>query len=194
MLSSLTNIRISLTILLSLFYLFPPVPVFAETSGDIIADMEQASETYEQYELPEEVYEQNKIDSIDDIFTNDESESESVLDDNSVSDDVSISSDETVDNTDNVDSTDNTDNTDNTDSVDSTDNTETNEQESENTEVEQKQESNAQENNAQENTEQEQTVSVDQLYEVNTYILGILIFFLIVVVCKLVYSFFNIFF
>ena len=163
-------------------------PVSAETTGDIIADMEQASETYEQYELPAEVYEQNKIESIDDIFTNDESESESVLDDSSVSDDVSISSDETVDNTDNVDSTDSLDNT------DSTDNTETNKQESENTEVEQKQESNAQENNAQENTEQEQTVSVDQLYEVNTYILGILIFFLIVVVCKLVYSFFNIFF
>ena len=167
-----------LSVLMSIFLFCSPV--FAETTGDIIADMEQASETYEQYELPEEVYEQNKIDSIDDIFTNDESES--VLGDSSASDDVSISSDETVDNTDNVDSTDNTDNT------------ETNEQESENTEVEQKQESNAQENNAQENTEQEQTVSVDQLYEVNTYILGILIFFLIVVVCKLVYSFFNIFF
>ena len=161
--SSLISI---LSVLMSIFKEKICSPVFAETTGDIIADMEQSSETYEQYELPEEVYEQNKIDSIDDIFTNDESES--VLDDNSVSDDVFISSDETVDNT---------------DSVDSTDNTETHEQES-----------NAQENNAQENTEQEQTVSVDQLYEVNTYILGILIFFLIVVVCKLVYSFFNIFF
>lgn len=180
--SSLISI---LSVLMSIFLFCSPV--FAETTGDIIADMEQASETYEQYELPEEIYEQNKIDSIDDIFdrTNDESESESVLDDSSVNDDVSISDDETVDNTDSVDSTDNTD---------SVDNAETNKQESENTEVEQKQESNVQESNAQENTEQEQTVSVDQLYEVNTYILGILIFFLIVVVCKLVYSFFNIFF
>lgn len=179
--SSLISI---LSILMSIFLFCSPVS--AETTGDIIADMEQSSETYEQYELPDQVYEQNKIESIDDIFTNDESES--VLDDSSVSDDVSISADETVDNTDNTDSTDSLDNTDNTN------NTETNEQESENTEVDQKQESNAQENNAQENTEQEQTVSIDQLYEVNTYILGILIFFLIVVVCKLVYSFFNIFF
>ena len=179
--SSLISI---LSVLMSIFLFCSPV--FAETTGDIIADMEQASETYEQYELPEEVYEQNKIDSIDDIFDRTNDESESVLDDSSVNDDVSISDDETVDNTDNTDNTDSVDSTDNTDSVD---NAETNKQESENTEVEQ-----TQENNAQENTEQEQTVSVDQLYEVNTYILGILIFFLIVVVCKLVYSFFNIFF
>ena len=198
MLSSLTNIRIALAVLCSMLYLFPPIPVSAqEAEGDLIQSMYETSESYVEFDpISDEQF--SEI-----VSNNDESESEQ---ESAVVNDVN---DSNVDNVENVEEVENTDSTENTDEVENKgteqiDNeTETdqndNEQKTE-TDSEQKENvSNEQENkNEQEqeptNGEQEETVNIEQLYEVQVYILGILVFFVVCFILRMIYKFFNMFF
>lgn len=198
MLSSLTNIRIALAVLCSMLYLFPPIPVSAqEAEGDLTQSMYEASESYVEFDpISDEQF--SEI-----VSNNDESESEQ---ESAVVNDVN---DSNVDNVENVEEVENTDSTENADEVENKgteqiDNeTETdqndNEQKTE-TDSEQKENvSNEQENkNEQEqepaNGEQEETVNIEQLYEVQVYILGILVFFVVCFILRMIYKFFNMFF
>ena len=198
MLSSLTNIRIALAVLCSMLYLFPPIPVSAqEAEGDLTQSMYEASESYVEFDpISDEQF--SEI-----VSNNDESESGQ---ESAVVNDVN---DSNVDNVENVEEVENTDSTENADEVENKgteqiDNeTETdqndNEQKTE-TDSEQKENvSNEQENkNEQEqepaNGEQEETVNIEQLYEVQVYILGILVFFVVCFILRMIYKFFNMFF
>lgn len=198
MLSSLTNIRIALAVLCSMLYLFPPIPVSAqEAEGDLTQSMYEASESYVEFDpISDEQF--SEI-----VSNNDESESEQ---ESAVVNDVN---DSNVDNVENVEEVENTDSTENADEVENKgteqiDNeTETdqndNEQKTE-TDSEQKENvSNEQENkNEQEqessSSEQEETVNIEQLYEVQVYILGILVFFVVCFILRMIYKFFNMFF
>lgn len=196
--SSLTKLRIALAVLCSMLYLFPPIPVSAqEAEGDLIQSMYDTSESYVEFDpISDEQF--SEI-----VSNNDESESEQ---ESAVVNDVN---DSNVDNIENMEEVENTDSTENTDGVENKgteqiDNeTETdqndNEQKTE-TDSEQKENvSNEQENkNEQEqepaNGEQEETVNIEQLYEVQVYILGILVFFVVCFILRMIYKFFNMFF
>ena len=196
--SSLTNISIALAVLLSLFYLFPPVPVFAETDGDLIQSMYEASESYVEFDpISDEQF--SEI-----VSNNDESESEqeSVL--------VDDTNNDNVDNIENVEEVENTDSTENTDEVENKDTeqadnetetdqndneqkTETDSEQKENVSNEQEHDKNEQEQETADG-EQEETVNIEQLYEVQVYILGILVFFVVCFILRMIYKFFNMFF
>ncbi|QUO21099.1 hypothetical protein KFE18_10850 [Clostridiaceae bacterium Marseille-Q4143] len=194
----MTNIRIALAVLCSMLYLFPPIPVSAqEAEGDLTQSMYEASESYVEFDpISDEQF--SEI-----VSNNDESESEQ---ESAVVNDVN---DSNVDNVENVEEVENTDSTENADEVENKgteqiDNeTETdqndNEQKTE-TDSEQKENvSNEQENkNEQEqessSSEQEETVNIEQLYEVQVYILGILVFFVVCFILRMIYKFFNMFF
>ena len=196
--SSLTNLRVALAVLCSMLYLFPPIPVSAqEAEGDLTQSMYEASESYVEFDpISDEQF--SEI-----VSNNDESESEQ---ESAVVNDVN---DSNVDNIENMEEVENTDSTENTDGVENKgteqidDETETdqndNEQKTE-TDSEQKENvSNEQENkNEQEqepaNGEQEETVNIEQLYEVQVYILGILVFFVVCFILRMIYKFFNMFF
>ena len=194
----MTKLRIALAVLCSMLYLFPPIPVSAqEAEGDLIQSMYDTSESYVEFDpISDEQF--SEI-----VSNNDESESEQ---ESAVVNDVN---DSNVDNIENMEEVENTDSTENTDGVENKgteqiDNeTETdqndNEQKTE-TDSEQKENvSNEQENkNEQEqepaNGEQEETVNIEQLYEVQVYILGILVFFVVCFILRMIYKFFNMFF
>ena len=189
--SSLTNVRIGLAILLSLFYLFPPVPVFAEADGDLIQSMYEASESYVEFDpISDEQF--SEI-----VSNNDESESEQ---ESAVVDDVN---DNSLDNIENVEEVENTDSTENTDEVENKDTEQAdNETETDQNDNEQKTETDSEQkenvSNEQEQEpadgEQEETVNIEQLYEVQVYILGILVFFVVCFILRMIYKFFNMFF
>lgn len=194
----MTNLRVALAVLCSMLYLFPPIPVSAqEAEGDLTQSMYEASESYVEFDpISDEQF--SEI-----VSNNDESESEQ---ESAVVNDVN---DSNVDNVENVEEVENTDSTENADEVENKgteqiDNeTETdqndNEQKTETDSEEKENVSNEQENkNEQEqepaNGEQEETVNIEQLYEVQVYILGILVFFVVCFILRMIYKFFNMFF
>ena len=196
MLSSLTNIRIALAVLCSMLYLFPPIPVSAqETEGDLIQSMYEASESYVEFDPISDEQFSEIVSSNDEV-----SESESV--DNVI--------DDNMDNVENVEEVENTDSTENTDEVENKDTeqidnetetdqndneqkTETDSEQKENVSNEQEQDKNEQEQEPADG-EQEETVNIEQLYEVQVYILGILVFFVVCFILRMIYKFFNMFF
>lgn len=198
MLSSLTNIRIALAVLCSMLYLFPPIPVSAqEAEGDLTQSMYEASESYVEFDpISDEQF--SEI-----VSNNDESESEqesAVVNDVNDSNVDNVESVEEVENTDSIENTDEEENKDTeqadneteTDQNDNEQKTETDSEQKENVSNEQENKNEQKQEPA--NGEQEETVKIEQLYEVQVYILGILVFFVVCFILRMIYKFFNMFF
>ena len=195
--SSLTNIRIALAVLCSMLYLFPPIPVSAqEAEGDLIQSMYEASESYVEFDPISDEQFSEIVSSNDEVS---ESESmDNVVDDDNVD---NVENVEEVENTDSIENTDEEENKDTeqadneteTDQNDNEQKTETDSEQKENVSNEQEQDKNEQEQEPADG-EQEETVNIEQLYEVQVYILGILVFFVVCFILRMIYKFFNMFF